>query len=196
MVKVPIGILWDKEEIVICWDDEYLTKDKKDYLQSVTTKYWDENISIDFIGWKLCSDTESPDVVIKNIEEIIVDGASYSGRTDTHGMPKPENFPDHIQMVFGRCDNFDYIDLCLRKTFLHEIGHVLNLIHEQSREDTPEWCTKLLADSKYKAQSNFIDQELIGPWDINSIMNYCGNSSKPSYWDIKQVQQYYGKEKK
>lgn len=189
------GNLWNKEEIVVCWDDENVIEEEhRLYMQNLVQTNWDDNISVDFIGWKLCSETKTPDIVVINSgKDLIIDGISYGGYTSPIGMPSNENDIATVTVAFEQC-NLDYFRwTCVGSTMIHEFGHVLNLSHEQSRPDTPEWCSKAVESFGYRPGTN-PDQNLIGPWDPFGIMNYCSQVEQASEWDIKEVQLYYGEE--
>jgi hypothetical protein len=57
---------------------------------------------------------------------------------------------------------------CIENTAVHEFGHAVGLSHEHNRPDTPASC-------KDKPQGGSGDA-VVGPWDGNSIMNYCNDS--------------------
>lgn len=189
----PNGKLWDHEKIVVCWDDaNILPAEKRAFLQGAVDDGWDKQISLDFIGWQPCSETTNPDIVIINLNGPPPGGGQ--GQTDGFGMT--DSLPDHIQIDFARCDLVPTKERCLRHIILHEFGHVLNLEHEQTRPDTPKVCSWISNDVGNGAQS-VIDyhQQLVGPFDFDSIMNYCDQfTDRPSCWDIARVQLLYGKE--
>jgi hypothetical protein len=191
------GRLWTKKELVVCWEDtNSLSEDDREYLHYVVEEGWDKQISLDFVGWNLCSKILNPDIIIYN-ESIGKDPkthASYAGFTQNFGMPK--SGPNVVRVNFDGCEGKLGRNRCWRHLLLHEFGHVLNLVHEQTRPDTPKWCLSMLQNEGYQNQSLIEkDQQLVGPWDNDSIMNYCNSATdRPSCWDIAQVQMYYEKQ--
>jgi hypothetical protein len=87
----------------------------------------------------------------------------------------------------------DHLEL-LRQTAIHEFGHVLGFLHEHKRTDAPtmDWCDQAKAANRNGDPNNngFVAQGVTnnklssyrGPYDKDSIMNYCrdqNNDSKP-----------------
>lgn len=196
------SLRWNKQDLVVCWEDtDKLETEERDYLHHEVFDKWDKEVALDFIGWKLCSDTDFPDIIISNLTKPpIIDGKQYGGSTTILGMPINDQ-PTTIAILFKDCKNpiLNSGDLSRchrnnRRLLLHEFGHVMNLLHEQSRADTPLWCTEKLLEAGYEHQADIKEQEFIGPWSIDGIMNYCGNATVPDVWDILEVQKYYGVE--
>lgn len=71
-------------------------------------------------------------------------------------------------------------DGCLRGQTIHEIGHVIGLWHEQSREDRDtfvriEW-TNIQAGTEHNFNQHITDGDDIGAYDYGSIMHYGGTA--------------------
>lgn len=185
------GYLWNKDNLSVCWNKNVTAStSSKEYLQDIVDKEWDVHIRLNFEGWNSCDNTTSPDIVIQasSYEELNIDGTNYAGRADV-GMPL--DLPNNIYLDFDSCASPENNDVCYQRLLLHEFGHVLNLRHEQSRLDTPAWCTNMLIEAGYEEQAGKVEQYLVGPWSIDSIMNYCGNSIVPDKWDVIEVQENY-----
>jgi WD40 repeat protein len=87
--------------------------------------------------------------------------------------------------------------ICVKNEAVHEFGHVLAFIHEQDRPDTPPACIdQVLTDEPTYLFRK--DGFVLGPWDADSIMNYCTPGMYDYYrglsaGDVTTVQKYYGK---
>lgn len=94
--------------------------------------------------------------------------------------------------TFSQCRRSEEaLDRCILHDILHELGHGIGLAHEASRHDSP--CIK---DSPLPPANGVA----VGPYDANSIMNYCGNERMfeldavgLSEGDIETINQYYTK---
>ena len=65
---------------------------------------------------------------------------------------------------------------CVQGNAIHEIGHVVGLWHEQSREDRNQFVrinfAKVRQDSFHNFSQHITDGDDIGPYDYGSIMHY------------------------
>ncbi|MEZ4302609.1 MAG: M12 family metallopeptidase [Polyangiaceae bacterium] len=122
-----------------------------------------------------------------------------------------------VMRIYERLQEDDH------STLLHELGHVLGLAHEHRRADRDRWLHKVAgvnppAGNEYGA-SPLLDtiQPLVGPYDIDSVMQYSSYSNPPGeggtlYWrdhhertfsrwisgtvsplDVSRVLQYYAR---
>jgi hypothetical protein len=83
----------------------------------------------------------------------------------------------------GRQGGQQFVNLatgCTRGSVIHEIGHVVGLWHEQSREDrdsfvTINW-TKIQAGMEHNFNQHITDGDDVGAYDYGSIMHYPRNA--------------------
>lgn len=181
---VKSSVLWTDREIPVCWEDnafEIADPSDRERVQQAVDDTWGDTLRFDlvkasnqvrFIGWKRCSGPITRGIRIS---------VPY-GETDnphTTGLGKQLN-----ARPAGMVLNFDFTKWsescaaneatrrrCIVGIAIHEFGHALGFAHEQNRPDTNrEVCT----DSPQGTQGDL----LMGPWDAESVMNYCATAWK------------------
>ncbi|XP_071789515.1 zinc metalloproteinase nas-14-like [Asterias amurensis] len=72
----------------------------------------------------------------------------------------------NMKLQTGRCQSISVIP--------HEIGHALGRFHEHNRSDRDDYVTINETNILYGFEHNFkkVDQPLLAPYDIQSIMHY------------------------
>jgi Astacin (Peptidase family M12A) len=101
------------------------------------------------------------------------------------------SFPDWVTFrsgsgcssAVGRRGGQQFVNLgseCSTGNVIHEIGHVVGLWHEQSREDRDSWVTihwnKIQPGLEHNFDQHIADGDDVGSYDYGSIMHYPRNA--------------------
>ena len=175
--------IWQTLQIPVCWEaTPAATAIQRGWVQTQVESVWETPSYVDFTGWGLCP-AASPGVRIQVI----------TGNPNAAG---PGRMLDgviggvQLNFTFGSwstpCQQTP--EACIRNQAAHEFGHVLGFAHEHKRPDKPATCTKV--------DPGYFGDVTIGPWDLNSIMNYCNplinNNGQLSATDVVGLRQFYG----
>lgn len=186
-------LIWPKEKdgktiVFVCWEPKIVAQYFKEtrWVQESVTRSWQSQSMLEFRGWTECA----------------ADNAGIRITVLTTG-PRVKEFGKSLNGVRGGMElNFTFNtwstsckqteaarELCIRSIAVHEFGHAIGFAHEQDRADTPGECTQQTGTTG--------DLKMLTPYDPKSVMNYCNsaynNSGILSSYDIKSVQEIYGK---
>lgn len=192
--------IWNSHRINVCWENPSgWDEAEREWTKEAVTDAWDANSDVTFVDWTQCPvyDQSNPYLGVRiNI---------MSGRPVTKAFGEAGiGFRQDVllNLDFGsfggeNCSTRLGKPICVKNTAIHEFGHVLAFIHEQDRPDTPADCVEQVVNLE---PDYFFRRDglVLGPWDADSIMNYCSPGIYDYYrglsaGDVTVVQKYYGK---
>ncbi|CAN7432584.1 hypothetical protein [Caballeronia sp. LjRoot31] len=197
--------IWNSHRINVCWaNPSGWDEEERAWTKEAVTSTWDANSDVTFVDWTTCPeyDKDNPYAYL-GVRIGITSGAA---RPVTHGFGETGiafQYDVELNLDFAgygddECRTRLGKPICVKNAAIHEFGHVLAFIHEQDRPDTPAACVEQVLESEPKYLFRR-DGVVLGPWDTDSIMNYCtpGGFFKSSRGltagDITMMQKYYGK---
>lgn len=200
--------LWNKTEVETCWYDqedqlaltrigsvkkakevfdfkprELSRREKKKVKETVMANFSPETTGINFVGWKSCSEVQSPDLIVMEAKSkvFLLDRPSWNGRA-TIGEEGIISRDIHGEIGFyGKSKRVPHVALYTQKrgTVVHEFGHIAGLRHEHIRPEAKldKTChnpfVPLDFDKPEELETPFITSVFVTEYDPQSIMNYC-----------------------
>ena len=164
---------WHQHEIPVCWvnpapEDEA----QRQRLRSAVYDIWESAADLRLTGWGTCQSGQSAVRIVVSSDEwprAIIGRNALSATRPTMWL----NFHMASHPGFSGC--VDKEERCITFASVHEFGHMLGLIHEQDRPDTPADCINSLAPSQ-RREPPAGDLHLLTGYDPNSLMNYCSKA--------------------
>lgn len=164
------SVEWKVHQIPVCWlnpapEDE----DARVTVRAAVHEVWESAANVRLTGWAPCKGRENSVRIVVSDDEwprAMVGVQALSRSRPTVWL----NFHLARQPSFANCMTIQ--DRCLRFTAVHEFGHMLGLIHEQDRPDTPADCINRLASGQ-RQERHDRDLDLLTGYDPDSLMNYC-----------------------
>ena len=147
--------LWNTKTIPVCWEDfsDSLSA-HRNIAKSAVENSWAQHSSLTFTGWGECTSNSQGIRIQANVPGV----PSNSDSSAITGM---------VEMVLNLGTGCS-TDNCRKIVTIHEFGHALGLQHEQNRDDSTSCKPPAGRDGDIK----------IGPYDIDSVMDYCNLYSK------------------
>ena len=163
-IYVKSSSVWQTTSVPVCWDNpDEANRTERGWVRDAIAGSWERVSGITFTGWGTCA-ANAGGIRIRIADEwpsVSHLGSELDGLEG--GMILNFTFQSWEPDFCGSQREY-----CIRVIAVHEFGHALGFAHEQNKPDTPDWC---------KDQAQGEDGDLaIGPWDLDSVMNYCNPS--------------------
>jgi hypothetical protein len=179
---VKSSTVWPGGEIEVCWENpDSAHAAEREWVMDAVHRTWVAAAPLYFTGWSRCGHAQGGIRIRVADERPHVKVLGNGLNAYPSGMV--------LNFTFGNWNTScqSTREFCIRTLAVHEFGHALGFAHEQDRPDTPSWCN---------AEQGVKGDWVIGPWDANSVMNYCNpnwaGNGQLSATDIEGVRAVYG----
>jgi hypothetical protein len=174
--------LWSDPSISVCWAANYPTTERS-WVRNAIELTYEPFLPIDFTGWGVCG-AGGAEIVIQvgnDLEPNSAIGARAASPTpsmDLNFFSGAAVLPDwSICYSDSPGANSPYTSVtgtewpsfrryCVVISAIHEFGHALAALDEDSREDEPSWCGPGDLEFQFTPYKS---------WDVTSVMNGCNH---------------------
>ena len=201
------GKVWGQPDISVCWEETpSATATQRAWVRAEVEGAFEQLSQVDFTGWGPCG-PGGAEIVIRVGEDEWPRAKVGERFADTNPNIWFNFFTTFARDLngnggsdFGRCYSTSGAVTgrtgrtwssdqrnCIESIAIHEFAHVLGVLHEQNRGDTPSSCSE---------QAGSDGGDAFGYWDVTSVSNYCNpafnNDGRLSPLDLAGLRALYG----